>query len=450
MMSKLTAPVVTGLTLTAALMTAVSSHAEIAIDAQLDYEISAYFNDRATSFLNSSIVDQRINNSVSLELELFTAWDNDDQTITFKPFFRQDEMDDERTHGDIRELMWNKLSDDYELKLGVGKVFWGVTESAHLVDIINQTDSVESIDGEQKLGQPMVQVLLEREWGNLDLFVLPYFRERTFAGSQARLSAGLDYAAADYESSSAEQNIDFAMRFNSYIDDFEYALSAFHGTSREAVVGFDYKAVDGVLVADQFRSYYPIISQIGVEVQYLNEGWAWKFEGIVRDGVPVSYYVNSTELLTWILQSEVIEELTGEKMPVPETMEISKGENYFATAAGFEYTQVGIWETRIDLGWVVEHIYDSRQEKASPGAFEHDVLLATRWAANDDADSTLLAGVVYDYEYEDYSVSIEGNTRLFDGLSLAVEARVFAPANDSPQIAFRDEDFVKLTLSYYL
>ena len=409
MMKKIIAPVTACLSLLAA----VSAQAEVSLDAQLDYELSAYFNDRAAPG-----ADQRTNNSVSLELEVFTAWDNDAQSITFKPFFRQDEMDDERTHGDIRELIWNKLTDDYELKLGIGKVFWGVTESAHLVDIINQSDSVESIDGEQKLGQPMVQVLLEREWGNLDLFVLPYFRERTFAGAGARLSPGLDYADAIYESADEESNVDVAARWSHYWDELEYAVSVFHGTSRDASIGF-LVGPAGV----RLQPFYPQISQLGVELQYLDEGWAWKFEGMHREGTPENVegggYLSSTD-------------------------------SYFATAAGFEYTQVGIWETRIDLGWVVEHIYDSRQEKAGFGAFEHDMLLATRWAANDDADSTLLAGVVYDYEYEDYSLSIEGNTRLFDGLSLALEARVFAPADDNPQIGFRDEDFVKLTLSYYL
>jgi len=409
MMKKIIAPVTAGLSLLAA----VSTQAEVSLDAQLDYELSAYFNDRAVPS-----VDQRLNNSLSLELEVFTAWDNDNQSITFKPFFRQDEMDDERTHGDIRELIWNKLTDDYELKLGIGKVFWGVTESAHLVDIVNQSDSVESIDGEQKLGQPMVQVLLEREWGNLDLFVLPYFRERTFAGADARLGSGLEYADAIYESSNEESNVDVAARWSHYWDELEYAVSIFHGTSRDAALGLYVE--NGKFF---FQPYYAQISQLGAELQYLNEGWAWKFEGIYREGAP-------TNLVGFGYSAE--------------------DDNYFATATGFEYTQVGIWETRIDLGWVVEHIYDSRQDKASFGAFEHDVLLATRWAANDDADSTLLAGVVYDYEYEDYSLSIEGNTRLFDGLSLALEARVFAPADDNPQIGFRDEDFVKLTLSYYL
>ncbi len=412
------------------MLAAVNAGADITFDTQVDYEMSGFFNDKARSSPIQAGIDQRINNSVSLELEVFSAWDGGDQSISFKPFYRQDEMDEERSHGDIRELLWNKLSDEYELKVGLGKVFWGVTESAHLVDIINQTDSVEGIDGEQKLGQPMVQVLLEREWGNLDLFVLPYFRERTSAGSDARLSAGLDYADAIYESSDEESNVDVAARWSHYWEELEYAVSVFHGTSRDPLIG-GYLDATGPAV----QAYYPVISQVGVELQFLDEGWAWKFEGIVRDGMPEDVYYGL--------------DLSGVRAGL--NLDIVEADHYFATAAGFEYTQVGIWETRIDLGWVAEHIYDSRQEKAGFGAFEHDVLLATRWAANDDADSTLLAGVVYDYEYQDYSVSLEGNTRLFDGLSLAIEARVFAPSSDNvSQYAFRDEDFVKLTLSYYL
>jgi hypothetical protein len=295
----------------------------------------------------------------------------------------------------------------------------------------------------------MVQLLLEREWGNLDLFVLPYHRERTFAGSDARLSAGSsgelpavwDYADAIYESSDEENNVDIAARYYSYIDDFEYAVSVFHGNSREASVGYDF-------VANKFVPYYSEISQLGIELQYLNEGWAWKFEGIHREGMPENFVYEvagaseslNTDCLTCMVSN-----------PYPGVALVLAGdESYFATTAGFEYTIVGIFESRVDLGWVVEHMYDSRQEKASFGAFEHDVLLATRWAANDDADSTLLVGAVVDYEYEDYSLSLEGTTRLMDGLSLEVEARVFAPDEDAPLYGFRDEDFIKFRLSYYL
>jgi len=34
------------------------------------------------------------------------------------------------------------VADDWELTTGVSKVYWGVMEAVHLVDIINQTDFV--------------------------------------------------------------------------------------------------------------------------------------------------------------------------------------------------------------------------------------------------------------------------------------------------------------------
>ena len=41
---------------------------------------------------------------------------------------------------------------------GVRRVFWGVAESNHLVDVINQTDAIENPDQEDKLGQPMLNL----------------------------------------------------------------------------------------------------------------------------------------------------------------------------------------------------------------------------------------------------------------------------------------------------
>ena len=88
-------------------------------------------------------------------------------------------------------MNWLKVFDESELRVGLRKVFWGVTESQHLVDIINQTDLVESLDGEEKLGQPMINYALINDWGTLDLYLLPYFRERTFSGINGRLRSSL-------------------------------------------------------------------------------------------------------------------------------------------------------------------------------------------------------------------------------------------------------------------
>ncbi len=103
--------------------------------------------------------------SLAAQPEYYRAWDDGRQNFTFVPFLRWDQSDSERSHVDIRELTWLRAADNWELRVGIRKLFWGVTESQHLVDIINQTDLVEAPDGEEKLGQPMLNLALIRDWG---------------------------------------------------------------------------------------------------------------------------------------------------------------------------------------------------------------------------------------------------------------------------------------------
>ncbi|MBL4839030.1 MAG: hypothetical protein JKY34_15790, partial [Kordiimonadaceae bacterium] len=93
----------------------------------------------------------------SLELEADIRWHSSDDSwdVVLVPYARLDAKDSERSHFDMREayVRWN--GDVVTVRAGLGHVFWGVTESVHLVDIINQSDTVEDLDGEDKLGQPM-------------------------------------------------------------------------------------------------------------------------------------------------------------------------------------------------------------------------------------------------------------------------------------------------------
>ncbi|MBL4906292.1 MAG: hypothetical protein JKX94_02485, partial [Sneathiella sp.] len=134
---------------------------------------------------------QFINPSLVIEPEIYHEWNEGDDSITFIPFARIDAQDDERTHVDFRELNYFHIAENWDISVGFDKVFWGVTESRHLVDIINQTDAVEDVDGEDKLGQPMINLGFQRDWGNINLFLMPFFRERTFPGKEGRLRSSL-------------------------------------------------------------------------------------------------------------------------------------------------------------------------------------------------------------------------------------------------------------------
>ena len=131
--------------------------------------------------------------SIAFQPEYYLEWDGRDQSFTFVPFVRWDQHDNERTHWDIRELFWLRAWEDWELSAGIRKVFWGVTESQHLVDIINQTDLVENLDGEDKLGQPMIKASWIQDWGTVEAYWMPFFRERTFPGSTRRQKPRLGF-----------------------------------------------------------------------------------------------------------------------------------------------------------------------------------------------------------------------------------------------------------------
>lgn len=353
--------------------------------------------------------------SVSSEIEFYEAWDNSSINIT--PFIRVDQYDEERTHGDLREMYYQQTFDTWELRLGISKVYWGVTESQHLVDVINQTDSIESVDGEDKLGQPMVKASFEQDWGTVDVFILPYFRERTFQGIEGRPRTSLvvDTNQASYESSSEEQHVDYALRWFKYFGDLEIGLSYFNGTSRDPLLTLGSSNGSPVLTP-----YYPLMQQAGLDAQLTTEEWLWKLEIIARDW---QTFDNSN--------IQLIEQ------------------SFVALTGGFEYTFVGIAESDADLGLVAEYLYDDRNKQAS-SFFQNDVLIGLRLAMNDAASSEALLGVIYDLDYQEYLISLEASRRFAESWTASLEIRAFNKIDNSSLLnSIAKDDFVQLDIAYY-
>lgn len=337
--------------------------------------------------------------------EFYHEWDDGNQNILFSPFLRVDSEDDERTHADIRELQWMYIQDDWELKAGVGKVFWGVTESQHLVDVINQTDLVENSDTEDKQGQPMINLSFFKDWGTVDLFVLPYFRERTFAGDKGRLRSGLvvDTNKAQYESGAGRHHLDVAVRWSHTLGDWDVGLSHFYGTNREPLLQPN-------TTFDKLIPYYEIMHQTGIDIQQTSEAWLWKLEIIRRE---------------------------------------TRSETFTALTGGFEYTFYGVFESDIDVGLIAEYLFDDRNDElATP--FEDDVLVGTRITWNDEQSTELLVGMIQDMSSSDNSWNIEASRRIGDRWKASIEGRFFSSNNtDSAIYSIRDDDYLLLELARY-
>ena len=342
--------------------------------------------------------------SVSANLEARWRNESGNQRASFRVFGRLDSVDKERSHVDLREAYWAYEGEDWEILLGANKVFWGVTESRHLVDIINQTDLVEDIDQEQKLGQPMVNLLLQRDWGQLEIYVMPWFRERTFPGEKGRLRAPLpvDADKALYESSAKQHHTDLALRWSHYFGDVDIGVYAFHGTARDPVLTL---AEEG----DRLLPFYFQMTRLGVDVQYTRDAWLWKFEGIVQN---------------------------------------SLNEDFAAAVAGFEYTLYGVRDSAADVGLLVEYLYDGRGPGEPVTAFDNDVFVGARLAMNDAADSSLLAGIVVDVDSQEWFFNMEAERRIGEYFVAAARLRIFNGDQNLNQLyAFDRDDYLQLSLS---
>jgi hypothetical protein len=373
-------------------------------------EYSGNIAAEALSFSQQGQFPNQMDDNLTLSFEpRWTGdWNDGDDSWSAEFFLRADNKDEDREHADIRELLWLRVDGDNEWRVGINTMFWGVTETQHLVDVINQIDQVEGIDGEEKLGQQMVHLKRYQDWGVLDFLVLPGFRERTFQSEAGRLRLPLvvDTSAATYESSDEDNHIDYALRFSQTYGDLDLGVSLFKGTNRDPQFnsGFD---GNGQPV---FIPYYVQMTQVALDLQMIVEDWIWKLEMFHRDTNPSAY-----------------EALTG----------------------GFEYTFYGVFESDLDIGSLAEYSYDSRDE-GSRGVFDRDLFVGARFALNDEQSSELLAGFVVDTEEGSQTFRLEGNRRIGDSWKGTIELQLFSNIDPGdPLAALAEDDYLLLELARY-
>lgn len=373
----------------------VSQDFELEVEAEYRYfYTNGLFNDQGNNFP-----------SIAFRPEYTVEWNKGYESINFTGFFRFD-RDNKRTHWDIRELYYQKAKDNWELSIGLKKVYWGVTESNHLVDIINQTDQVESFDGEDKLGQPMVQFTYTTDsFGSFDFFYLPYHRKRTFAGKKGRLRfpVVIDKDDLSYESGAEEWRQDLAVRWSHFFGAFDLGISHFYGTGREPLFTFD--------SFGNINAFYPVINQTGIDLQITHNAYLWKLESIYRS---------------------------------------ADAQDFFALVAGLEYTFSNIDGNGLDIGLIGEYLYDDRDTLSLSG-LQNDLFFGGRIAFNDVKDTSILIGGITDMESSSTIFSVEASRRIGESWKAEIEARIFnnIDANEFILSNFQNDSFLRFSISKY-
>ncbi len=393
----------------AAIVTIVSFSVNVNVSA--DVLVSGNVGVEARNFSDSSdqggaeLIDQ----TLGLASELEFKWQHSDFSFDMTLFGYRENQDEQRNRFNAREMLLRYYGGDWELKAGIGQVFWGQTESQHRVDVINQTDRLGDIDGEDKLGQRMINLTLIRDYGTFDIFALPSFTERDFSDGKGRFGFSIPVANdATFEDKPA---MEWAARWFYAYDQVEIALSYFDGIARDPLLVPQMAPQIGTQNEISLLPVYLPMQQFGFDSLYVNDATLWKLEVIQRK---------------------------------------SNAEEFVAITTGFEYISVGLFGGAKDLGWIVEYSANSSDNPMIDVA-QNDIFIGTRWIFNDNDSSEVLVGLSQDLDDSKSRYwSFEGSTRLTESIRLSLNAYVFnAESQDDPLIFFRDDDFIQLELTYH-
>lgn len=323
------------------------------------------------------------------------TWNKGNDRFNFMPFGRKD-FYGSQSLVDIKEGYFLHVGDGWSVLAGINTVRWGVVESRHLVNIINQVDYAWNLDGDEVLGQPMANINVTTPAGTLSLYGLFGFRPLHEPEVGDRLRAEFVSTDRTILANDIEKNINFAGRFSSTFSllsgSVDAAISYFHGVGREPRYIMVVPPTPMTAVP-QISSYYDLIDQGGLEVVATFDALQLKFEGIIR-----------REL----------------------------GETYGATVAGFEYTFYNVANSGADIGLVAEHLTDNRSALQPATVYAHSVFAGGRLSLNEGSNTQFLGGILYNYEDMARYATAKFSTRLRDDLGLALEGRylIYAPPED--------------------
>jgi len=253
----------------------------------------------------------------------------------------------------------------------------------------------------------MIHLSVPGNWGTVDLFIMPWFRERTFVGGSGRLRVNPPVATdqAIYEHADGQHHLDLALRYSHSLGAMDFGIYHFAGTGREPTLlpGLNNQGLPALI------PFYQQIKQTGADLQLVAGQWLWKLEALYRSG---------------------------------------QGKDFFSTTGGFEYTFVGAAGSAMDVGIIAEFAYDERGSLATT-PFDNDVMAGLRLALNDAAGTEMLAGLIHDLDNSCRIFTLEASRRFGDRWKAIIETYLFSLDPEDIVYSLRDDGYISLVLAYY-
>ncbi len=331
----------------------------------------------------------------------------DAHKFTLTGFGRAETGSGARTHADVREAKYEGRFGSFDVTIGVDRRFWGQLEAGHLVDVVNQIDTLEDVDAEDKLGQPLAELKWTGAQASVSVMALPYFRDRLLQNTKDRPNAPMRVTGKPLRDGTRNHwTPDFAARATLTAGPVDIAVHYFNGLNREPRL----LAISGALTPVHDR-----MSQIGGDALGIFGALRLKAEGFYRT-------------------------LRNDK--------IAPAQNFGGFGLGAEYSFAGALGSG-DFALLAEYYHDSRG-RAATTLFDRDVFAGFRYASNDVASTEVLGGMLFDTRRSSKFITLEASRRLGGSIKAALDVRMpVSVAADDPLRMMRDDGFVQLKLQFH-
>jgi hypothetical protein len=358
-------------------------------------------------FAQSPLTRGQVRNGAGLVAQPEFSYQTADRRHQFKAaLFARSSAEPGYGRVDIRELNWQYRGEGWSLLAGMNRVFWGVTESRHVIDVINQSDMRESFVGDVKLGQLMVAATLQRSWGQFEVYLLPQFRMRDFPLSADRPRLELPIAAGETVRNAP---VDWAARYSASHGGVDFHTYYFRGVSREPDLVPVFNAYGQ---PEALKPVYRPMGQIGADIQVAHGAWLFKGELMHR---------------------------------------MKQNLNYQAGVGGFEYGIGRVFGSVSDLALLSEFQFDNRPASEWPAPATRGIYTGFRLGVNDKASTEIKAGTVYDVKAHSWLVRAEFSRRLSNQWGVALGYYGFSNVQASPALRdFQRDTHLTISLRRYL
>ena len=356
--------------------------------------------------------DQKNTYSSFIKSEIFIDFKNDIEFL-MEPYFRYDHHDKNRSLFNFKENNFAYYYNDIQVKAGISEVFWGITESKNLVNIINVKDVTDG-DQKAKLGQSLLAFSnYSEKYGSLDFYYLPFFKNSSQIGQtgRLRLSKPIENYDIVYEGGAGSKVPSWAIKWENSFGMLDFSLQGFRGNSRES-------STIAKLENLQLKYFqgYERISQLGTYLQVISGPTIYKVEAIKRNGQKNAKNIR---------------------------------ENFYSYTLGMEYLINNLFENKWDLTSFIEYHNDDRNND-STDIFQNDLFLATRLNFNDTDGTEFLTSITLDTDGGGNTSTLELSSRITDNIRVTGSYNAYWSVNEKDILySFRRDNYFLINITNY-